>query len=358
MSSPFQLITEYRVFGAEDVIAAQRQLMESFQGGELTVKEFNAAIKQNTDETRSLNRAQNEIRMTTRVQNYEMMQSLHVMQSIGHVGQSLMNIWQAYEVGQIRVERAIRDVTDAEKDVAEYQALYNQYLRDFGADSAYTLNALSKLEAANSRLKTAQEGATKAQNDLYAGYLTMALSAVGIAANIGLIAVKIQEIGGAAVLAKGGLDMLANIAPIIIPITVAIATEKVLETLHPELFTKAPPEKLTPEEKAMWTLATPEMRQTILGAHGLGEWWTPIADWWRSITGGQFGIPFVPETRPYLLHEGERVLTRAQADLTRERVISKTLRASVVQYNYITKEVDAESITNDVYRKILRKLAS
>jgi hypothetical protein len=196
MSTPFQLITEYRVFGAEDVIRTQKEIIESFRAGELTVKEANAAFKQNMEVTRELNRAQSGLRMATRVQNYEFTQSLQIMRGVGNIGQSLMSMWQAYEIGQIRVDAATRNVTKATLDVAQAQKLYDQYLQDFGSESVLTKDALDKLNEARGREKDSLDGLAKSQASVNAGYFTMGLNLFGVIGQVGMLYLKIEQMGG------------------------------------------------------------------------------------------------------------------------------------------------------------------
>jgi uncharacterized protein related to proFAR isomerase len=302
-----------------------------------------------------MNKRIRESNMVWRVQTYEVKQYLDVLNHVGSIGQSVMNIWQAYTVGQIRLERANRDVVDAQKgvesatrnvsdaesEVTKWQGLYNQYCRDFGKDSSYALDALDNLNDAQKSLRDATEAQTEAQErekdamgaaakaaqDTNLGYITMGLSAVTTVSQVGRLILEVQKLD--AVKLTGLIGQLGEVG-------LALAAIYLAYTQIREILEKPVP--------------------TGGGIYGMPE----IPDWMKglgitvpSLPGKQLG-GYISETKPYLLHAGEEVKTKEQARETKPGLIN----VGITQYNTINRDVDFEMAGEAMYRSFTRKLAN
>jgi len=359
MSSPFQIATEYKVFGAEDVIRTQMQLIQSFKEGGLSVDAFNASIKQNSESSRTLTYAYRDLHRAVYAQNYELIKSFEVMRSIGSIGHSLLGMWQAYTLGQYRLEQSQRAVGDSQSEVNKWNAIYLQYLKDFGPNSAMTLDALDKLRKANEDLATAQGQAKSAADSMIAGYVSMGMASVGDVAQIGLLVLKIQELGGLSMALAPLIGAFESLAVAIAPIAALVASAAIgrwakenIKQLNekqglPEDVIPSPGISLTKGQKDWFVQAGESIANAFAG---IGKW----------LGGGQFGIPFVPETGPYYLHEGERVLTKGQSRVQRGLAAERQMRilqAHVTQYNTIYTPLDEDAMARRLIKRVMQNFA-
>ena len=178
--SEFPVITRYEVQGCEDVIRANAELWSSFKQGGISVKAFSSSIKENMEGTFAMRRAYSGMRTAIRTEMAPMIESARTLTDIGRIGKDVLQMWQAYNIAMMRIQSAIQGVADAQKnlaksqediaasqkDVAERLGIYNQYLHDFGADSAFTKDAYDKLTAAQNKLGDAQSDAVDALKNL------------------------------------------------------------------------------------------------------------------------------------------------------------------------------------------------
>jgi hypothetical protein len=361
MSADFPVITRYEVVGAEDVLRTNAELWASFKEGGLGVKEFSTALKENMEGTYAMRRAYSGMRMAIRTEWAPILETAAVLRGIGQIGRDVVQMWQAYTLGQMRVEQAQRNVVEATQDVASAQALYNQYLRAFGSESSYTKEALGKLEKAQSDLKDALRASAKAQQDNIAGYVGMALEGVGLISTLITMGVHL-ELLNAQLAASGGL--LATIKGATAAGTVggtlatalgigagaAVAGVAVEEYKHAKYAEV--PTGLTPQGAVMYEFGTDVFKeQTRIGQKAKSVWDT-LFGW---IPHGQFGIPYTREGVIYA-HEGERLLSQPEAVRYRDR--GGLISAKVTMYNTITKMVDADAVAERAFRKLLEKLGN
>lgn len=276
--SEFPVVTRYEVKGAEDVLATNAQLWRSFQEGGVSAQAFSKSLKESMEPIQAEQRLLNATRMTLRVGYAEWNQFGRVLSGVGSIGRNLVSMWQAYTIGQIHVEqttenvekaqlgvaKAHKKVEDAQKEVSKWQKLYNQYLRDFGADSTYTKNAQDELTTsqeylvdaqqgevdANVDLKAAIEANTKALENLTLGYISLGLQSVSTAADIirivtalggffalieakgGFLATLEAGLTNAGIAASGLALALAPIMPALIPLILPENQEQIKKTIE------------------------------------------------------------------------------------------------------------------------------
>lgn len=342
----------FRAVGAEvDVFKGKIQNMD--QG----IDKLNTTADTNIEGIKELSKHYRDAEMTFRATHYQFLKTINVMQSIGGVGQSLVGMWQAYNIGQMRIERASRNVAEANEKVAKWQAIYNQYLRDFGPDSAYTIDAFEKMTEAMREEEEAINDNAKAQQDMWAGYGSMGLQSVGLVGDIAQITIAIQSLGAASAIAGGatglgaltaGLTTLGSVATGILSSAAGIA---ILPAAIANIF--------LPEEKKImgWGISeeTPPYEKE---GYFPKEWWQwiPFAgDIAKAFGGGQLGIPDVPRTGLYRLEKGETVLTPLQSAALGG---TKSVRASITQYNTIARDVDFERANDRALKQLLRKFGN
>lgn len=130
------------------------------------------------------------------------------MRQVGAIGNQLLNISNARNLSEIRL-------ADATKNVADAQAAANVALEIYGSQSV-------QYQAALDSLKAAQEGLKKATDDANAAGVSMGLSLVGVASNVGTLGLRIGE----AITKAGGLSAaltgLAGFDTIAIPVAITV----------------------------------------------------------------------------------------------------------------------------------------
>jgi len=189
--------TEFRVEGAQETIDTIRQIWQAYKDGQVTAAQMTETLKQQAQAIYAQRRAYTLMRTTLRMQNLTLRETARFLNRVGYIGRQVMSMWTAYTVAQIRVERLSRDVADAQKEVAKWQDLVNQYLRDFGEDSAYYLDAVEQLKTAQDELKESQQDLAEAQQDNIAGYASMLMGAVGLVGQIMYLKEQTDILAGA-----------------------------------------------------------------------------------------------------------------------------------------------------------------
>lgn len=321
--------------------------------------------------TYAMRRAYSGIRMAIRVAWAPLLESARALSAVGSIGRDVVQMWQAYTLGQYRIERAARDVSDAQQDVVKWQQLYNQYLRDFGSDAAFTKDALDNLTAAQNNLNDVQAAAAKAQNDMNMGYVGMVLESTGVVASLVDVAYHIRvlnalmlESGGVAGglgaglgglgVAFGGLGTAISGAGDALAAFVAGSGGAITALILGLDLIRELNYQATPEE-TRWQI---EQYEKLNKEVGLPNTQFGGSLFRKLFPVGQYGVEDVPETGLWLLHKHERVLNPEQT--RRERVASATrpIVASVTQYNTITQKADADAAADRAYRKLLDKFAN
>jgi hypothetical protein len=390
--SEFPVVTRYEVVGAQDVIRTNAELWQSFKQGNIDVKDFSTALRENMEGTYAMRRAYSGMRMAIRVEMAPLIESARVLQDIGSIGRDVVQMWQAYTIGQLRIERAARDVVDAQQEVAKWQQLYNQYLRDFGLDSATTKDASENLISAYKKLKEANDAAAKAQRDMWMGYAGMALEIGGVVGQIANLAVHIAVLKatiaattgaeaaglfgtgltaaglGAAALAAAppiaavgaGYWLAQQIQPVgkgeqeyasfaeaaaDLGITFEQLKTEMLETVETNKSFGGSMDELIKYMQEYNALAGGGMavQYSVGGKYGMitlsPEEWKQLQDLIKGQ--GQYGIPYVQETGYYKLHKGEQVLNPEQT-----RTEQRTLR----EYEQIIRETAHEQVPTEMLR--------
>jgi hypothetical protein len=390
--SEFPVITRYEVVGAEDVIRTNAELWNSFKQGGLGVKEFSTALRENMEGTYAMRRAYSGMRMAIRVSWAPLLETARALGDVGRIGRDVVQMWQAYTIGQLRIERAMRDVVDAQQEVAKWQALYNQYLRDFGSDSAYTKEATDNLIDAYRQLKTAQEQAAKAQQDMVFGWVGMGLEIASVISSLIQLGVHLKTLqaimatttgtevgilGTGVTLGSLGTAALAA-AP---PIAAVGAGYWLAQQIRPvgkgekeyASFVEAAADLgLTFAELKDQMQATAETNSHFKGSidelvkyteqikteygqyaveYRIGEQYGMITltpEEWQQLKElikgqGQYGIDYVQETGYYRLHKGERVLdpeqTRQQQIIERELYVSQNIPHGQLGIDYMPQNM-------------------
>jgi len=368
------LTTEIEARGIQET---KRQLIDffhAFREGKEDVKKLNKEMRQIAQPIYGMRRSLTLIRTEWKTQHATLVETARLFRDVSSIGRSLTSMFRTYTVGQIRVERAQRDAADAAKTVAELQDRYNRYLEVFCKDSVFTKRALEDLTEAKQAEKEATDLAAQAQNDMRLAYIGIALEAPTIISSFIDIGEHVKTLT-ALIKDKGGLiaalKELKGIGKIAIPITLTVSVLWVQEEAEKLLYgkegiaTEKLMSKMTPEQRALYG-RVPESERWKFGlAKTLENLWNSITSFFGGLAGGeqlggfvkgggQFGIPYVPETGLYMLHKGEKVTrTTERIEKTTPKLIN--IR-NTIHIGSVSSETDIEELSKRISEKTIEKL--
>ena len=242
------VITRFKNEGVDDVISQNSRIInqlkelsnQGVQSG-TGVKALSTALKDNMAATYGMSRGISGIRMSFRVAYADVLEFSRVMSGIGSIGNQMLGMWQAYTIGIYRVDNATRHLAEVTGDAAHWQFLYNQYLRDFGADSPFTQEALANWNKLLDQSKQATDELVRANNSMNLGYISMGLSIPTMIASLIDIGVHVSTLT-ALIAAKGGLIPaikalgLASAIPIILPVTLVLILPEIFNQFNEKVL--------------------------------------------------------------------------------------------------------------------------
>lgn len=210
-SNTHEIETMFKASGVQDVVNSNEQIIKGLQelrdqgtqSGQ-AVNELSDSLRRNMEATYALRRGYSAIRIETRTAHMAMIEFGYTLNSVAGIGRTMNSMFQTYNTAQIRITEAQTQLTEADKDVAYWTGVHNQYLNDFGADSDYATKAAKQLNDALEAQKNAQTNITQAQKDTNAQYIAYALMLPGIANDLIKIGIHAKD-ASAVIAANGGL---------------------------------------------------------------------------------------------------------------------------------------------------------
>jgi hypothetical protein len=356
------LETEIRVLGFEETIRTLQDYMK-------TIRETGVVTKEMAEDAREMMRSYREVRRTIshmrtvwKAHHATLLEGIRAFRQFGYIGRELVRMWQAYSVAMLRIERAQRDVEDAARDVAYYQQLYNQYLRDFGKESIFTQQSWENLQRAIESEKEALAIAQKTHEDMRAGWVLMGLDAVTFAGNL-------AHVAEAAFVLKASLNAvsisLASLASAIPPVAVGLgllAGAWYLSTKPIEVQNKGLADLSNAlsdfEEHGKWVIKNlAEQKEAF-------ESTKQNIDDYKGVIDSLFKRSPLPELNIWL-----QETTKSLNELTRGfeigrkavehygRAIPSIRHVQINQYiGNVSSEIDITRMGDEAYRKLMRRL--
>jgi len=385
------MTTRIEVVGAEEAKRTLADFFQAYKTGKEDVKMLNTAMREQAGTIYGARRALMLIRTEWRMQHAAWIEGARVMRDIGRIGRNITQMWQAYTIGMIRVEKAQGDLRTATKNVGEAQDRYNRYLEVFGEDSLYTIDALNDLKDAEDEVEDATRRANDAARDFSIGLGGLALQGLDFLATLPMLAMHLKMVASTLGITKASITGVATAITALgatatavllglpaLAAGVAIAFDQLIRATTPpevlEAYTQAKAEAGGIDVRG-GVLAKraaqiePEIVERMVEASGAARGYTRVLTGYteeqmeaRKRTyggrGGQFGIPRVPETTWYYLHREEEVVPSVWAGRRGGRGRGVIVR-SVHIYNYfgdVTGEIDLERAGETSFRKLMRRL--
>jgi len=214
--------------------------------------------------------------------------------------------WQSYAIKEV-MDRA-EELGDIQDEAISSQERWNASLENF---------------------KTAIGGVLAPLSGFY-GVVQPLMPMLGVMAGTLLpsLIVKLYGVAAAAWAAHAGLFAIGALGAIGVTIAITWVIAETFDQVMDRIFGK--------ENRDIWerTLKTPR------------ELW--------GLPGGQLGIPYVPETGPYLLHRGEKVIPASEAGGEGPQL----REVNITQYNTIASQMDLQRVGEETYRILMRKIGN
>ena len=170
-----------RTYGGQEFAETFNQINQALRQNKIGVDDARRATSELAKESRLYSGQMGIMRSEYRLQHQGLYDTISVMRNVGAVGNTVLQMWNAYNISQIRVKQA----TDS---VAEAQERLNTALELYGENSA-------AYQAAEKALEDAERAANRARGDQVAGFIGMGLSAVTAAANVLTLYTRLDELG-------------------------------------------------------------------------------------------------------------------------------------------------------------------
>lgn len=356
------LVTEIQVAGVEDVKSQLADLWRSFREGNITIKELNKQMREIGAPIYAMRRSLTLLRTEWRMQHQTLIATSRVMRDIGYIGKSIISMLQAYQISQIRIAQAQRDVAEATKTVAELQDRYNRYLEVFGEDSVFTKRAYEELQEAIENKQRAIEEVNRALQEQNLQYIGIGLSMGSFISQtitaIGHLKELTTVLGGVA----GALGAIGAVIAFGLAYREYIAepAKKEAKRVFGEQWEKMHPMQRKYLEDLFKARRLKEVTGGIEGGDIFSQIGNALSQFGKWLKEEAFRIPgfqlggIIPATGLYRLHAGELVIP---ANKVIERTTPKTIQIRNTFYiNNISSQADIEELSERVSAKTLEKL--
>jgi len=358
------LITGVRVTGVKEAKRQLADLWRSFQQGGISIKELKKQISEIGAPVYAMRRSLTLLRTEWRMQHQTLIATSRVMRDIGYIGRNIISMLQAYQISQIRIAQAQRDVAEATKTVAELQDRYNRYLEVFGEDSVFTKRAYEELQEAIENKQRAIEEVNRAlqeQNLQYIGiglsmgsFISQTITAIGHLKELTTVLGGVKGALGGVAGALGAIGAAIAFG-LVYREYVAKPAEERAKKIYGEQWEKMHPlqrqylrqlEQVRIQQEITGDIG----QQIISGLQWIGE---QLGNLFREAFGFQYG-GIVPATGLYRLHAGEMVIP---ANKVIERTTPKMIQIRNTFYiNNISSQADIEELSERSSEKTLQKL--
>lgn len=363
--------TRFASQGVDELMRDNTQIIGRIQelrqaGGDYKdeLDDLSLTMKRNNADVFALRRGYMGLRTDVRVANMPLIQTTQLLSSIGSMGLKAMSVWQSYTVGMIRVEQAQRGHSEAVKDLAHWQDVANRYLREFGADSSYYMEAKSMVDKLTQSEKEAAEAIERAKGEQVGFFATFALSVPSFIADIGRIIIqwqttrkviaaanyeqKLMSLGGVATGAGGTTAAAAGVG--IIGGVVAGVAGTVVGAYDISEKTARAYREQTGQEIGIGGQAVAALSN--LSGTGL-----------LQALGGLFGVDTInafnaDKLSGLSVDQLNQILKRSDVPDYVKNVVRQQQQAmsvSVTQYNNITNVADGKKAADEAYKQLLDK---
>lgn len=182
MAEPMEV--EPKVVGYEDFIESMSRIAAGIRETGTVSRDTSLEIKNLNKPIWSMRRSLTGIRTSIRMYNAHLFEAGRIMRDVGFIGRTMTRMWQAYNIAQMRVADATRDLKTAQEKVSTVQRQLNQ-MQNEGVKSGKDYYDLQmQLITAQQDEKKARADLSRAQQENIVGYVGMALQVNDILSRI------------------------------------------------------------------------------------------------------------------------------------------------------------------------------
>lgn len=174
--------------GASGVRSDIASIYKALREGKKTVKEANADLREYTASINTQTRAVAAMGKSYKAQYVVWFESARVMKDVGYIGRSLLSVYQAHTLHQIRLGNATRNVTEIERELARVTEEYTRIVHDLGPESIYAQQRMTEMTYLTTQHTRAVEGLSNAQRDSNLMWASTVMTLTGTVSNLSYMA--------------------------------------------------------------------------------------------------------------------------------------------------------------------------
>lgn len=193
MASP-EYVIQLIIQGKDEASETLRTVYGEMKKGNETIEQARDRMLDYRSAIREQNRVQQTAMMAWRQQNQTILETVEVLNRVGTIGQTAMRMFTQYTMMSLRLERAMRDVADAQKELNTAQTDYLSALYKTGPYSEETRRAYEQMRQAQQRLADAEQMAANIASQNRMAMLGMGLQAVQIIPQIVALITQLQQL--------------------------------------------------------------------------------------------------------------------------------------------------------------------
>jgi hypothetical protein len=169
-----------QVTGAGTASAEIARVYQELRNGTMSVKEANFVMGQYSDSLLTQRRAITLVRTEFRDQYAATLEAMRGLQAIGSIGNTLMNVYNSFNLSQIRLQDQTRNLSDSQESLVEVQGRLRKVSADLGSDSVYAQALMQEETRLKKKVADDTQDLTRAQEGQNLQYIAMGLNLIGV----------------------------------------------------------------------------------------------------------------------------------------------------------------------------------
>ena len=169
-----------QVTGAGAASAEIARIYQELRNGSISVRDANSALRDYGESILSQNRALRLLGTEYRVSNAATIEAMRGLQALGSIGNTLMNVYNSFNLSQIRLQDQTRNLSDSQESLIEVQGRLRKVSAELGSDSVYAQALMQEETRLKKKVADDTQSLTISQQQLNIGYVSMGLSLVGL----------------------------------------------------------------------------------------------------------------------------------------------------------------------------------
>lgn len=179
-----EIVTVWREEGLEELMVSAKDALAIMREFPEAGEQLSREMKRGSRTIYAQRRALITMRTEWRTTHAELIEVTRAMSAVGQMGKSIISMWQAYNIAQMRVADSARDLQLANTSVTILQDEMNRLVSRGVTTGEEYIDISLRLADAKAKAAAASRDYSQAQQDNIAGYVGMGLQAVGLIGNL------------------------------------------------------------------------------------------------------------------------------------------------------------------------------